>query len=187
MGAAVRQGFVAAVGMLHRLGASVETLEIPDFEPTAARRAGLLWIEAAAAHTHKADLASHPDVYPDSIRAMLDYGQSASAARLAGAQDMVQRVGAGFVQALDAVDALVMPVSPQPAFSFDGPAPASQAEFAAPANFAGLPAVALPSGILADGLPLSLQWVGRKFAEAHLLAIARVFERVVAFDRRPSL
>ncbi|MSO75329.1 MAG: amidase [Alphaproteobacteria bacterium] len=187
MESSVRLGFSAAVGMLRRLGASVATIEIPGYEPTSARRAGLLWVEAAAAHAHEPFLDRYPDAYPAHIRAMLDYGRTASAARLARAQDMVQRTGAGYVRALEAVDALVMPVAPQPAFSFDEPVPATQAEFAAPANFAGLPAVALPSGVLADGLPLSLQFVGRKFAEARLLAIARVFERVVAFDRRPPL
>ena len=44
--------------------------------------------------------------------------------------------------------------------------------FTAPSTWPGLPAVALPCGLDARGLPLSLQLIGRPFAEATCSASA---------------
>jgi aspartyl-tRNA(Asn)/glutamyl-tRNA(Gln) amidotransferase subunit A len=58
--------------------------------------------------------------------------------------------------------------------------------FTAPINLAGLPAVALPSGLDPEGLPLSLQLVGRPFAEADLLRVGRAFERATGVPPLPE-
>jgi aspartyl-tRNA(Asn)/glutamyl-tRNA(Gln) amidotransferase subunit A len=184
---AVHEAFSESCALLHRLGARIERLDIAGYEPLPARRAGLLWVEAAAAATHEADLAAYPQAFPPAIRAMLDFGRKLSAARLARALAELQRIAAAFRRAIIAVDAIAAPAAPQLPFAFAGPQPADQAEFAAPANFSGLPALTLPSGITAGGLPLSLQLIGQRFGEARLLSIARVFERAVAFRARPPL
>lgn len=57
--------------------------------------------------------------------------------------------------------------------------------FTTPASLAGLPAVSVPSGVDDDGLPLGLQLIGPAFGEAALLRLARLFERLTAFERRP--
>jgi hypothetical protein len=57
--------------------------------------------------------------------------------------------------------------------------------FTAPINLAGLPALALPSGN-DQGLPLSLQLIGRPFAEADLLRLGRAFERVTGAPALPA-
>ena len=57
-----------------------------------------------------------------------------------------------------------------------------------PFNFLGLPAVVLPIGFDRNGLPLSVQLVGRPFSEDILLRAARALERHFAFwDHRPDL
>ena len=57
-----------------------------------------------------------------------------------------------------------------------------------PFNFLGLPAVVLPIGFDKNGLPLSVQLVGRPFSEDILLRAARALERHFAFwDQRPDL
>lgn len=56
-----------------------------------------------------------------------------------------------------------------------------------PFNFLGLPVVVIPIGLDPNGLPLSVQLVGKPFSEGKLLRIARAFERHYAFwDKRPS-
>ena len=57
-----------------------------------------------------------------------------------------------------------------------------------PVNFLGLPAVCLPIGFDRNGLPVSVQLVGRPFSEALLLRAARAIERDYDFwSARPDL
>jgi amidase len=57
------------------------------------------------------------------------------------------------------------------------------APFAAPWNLAGWPAMAVPAGVAANGLPLSVQLVGRPGSEATLLALATQLERLRPWQR----
>lgn len=57
------------------------------------------------------------------------------------------------------------------------------APFAAPWNLAGWPAMAVPAGIATNGLPLSVQLVGRPGSEASLLALAAQLERLRPWQR----
>ncbi|MGH8838014.1 MAG: amidase [Jiangellaceae bacterium] len=51
------------------------------------------------------------------------------------------------------------------------------------ANLAGLPACALPIGLGNDGLPVSLQVLGRRHEDSQVLAVAETIETVVGFDQ----
>jgi aspartyl-tRNA(Asn)/glutamyl-tRNA(Gln) amidotransferase subunit A len=89
-----------------------------------------------------------------------------------------------FSAAFADVDLILTPTSPTPAFAIgekvDDPLSMYLSDiFTAPINLAGLPALALPSGH-DEGLPLSLQIIGRPFAEADLLRVGRAFERATA-------
>lgn len=57
------------------------------------------------------------------------------------------------------------------------------APFAAPWNLAGWPAMAVPAGVAANGLPLSVQLVGRPGSEAMLLTLAAQLERLRPWQR----
>ncbi len=78
--------------------------------------------------------------------------------------------GAGGFRALDTCDVLLMPTAPQRAFAHGTPVPADQADFTALANIAGLPAIAVPWP--AEGLPASVQLIGRPHAEALIVGVA---------------
>jgi Asp-tRNA(Asn)/Glu-tRNA(Gln) amidotransferase A subunit family amidase len=55
------------------------------------------------------------------------------------------------------------------------------APFLYDANLAGLPACALPIGLGDDGLPVSLQVLGRRCVDGHVLAAAQAIEQVIGF------
>jgi aspartyl-tRNA(Asn)/glutamyl-tRNA(Gln) amidotransferase subunit A len=51
--------------------------------------------------------------------------------------------------------------------------------FTYPFNLTGLPALTIPTRLTADGVPVGLQLVGRRYEEATLLAVAAAYERAV--------
>lgn len=99
---------------------------------------------------------------------------------------------------LQRYDAVVAPtrgaVAPPIGYDFDkppGPTPPSPPPDAPrppatiPAgNLAGLPAVAVPNGFGRDGLPTSLQFLGRALSEATLLDLARRYQGATDWHRR---
>jgi Asp-tRNA(Asn)/Glu-tRNA(Gln) amidotransferase A subunit family amidase len=105
-------------------------------------------------------------------------------------RDMIMKLATLF----DQVDFIICATNPDVAFPAKGPMPTvvdgvdlvSEVGFEAavgnngaltiPANTAGNPAVAIPAGLV-DGLPVSMQIIGRHHAEPLLLELARVVER----------
>jgi aspartyl-tRNA(Asn)/glutamyl-tRNA(Gln) amidotransferase subunit A len=53
-----------------------------------------------------------------------------------------------------------------------------------PFNVTGHPALAMMAGLSSKGLPLSVQFVGRYFAEATLFQAARAWERAAGTDAK---
>ncbi len=45
-------------------------------------------------------------------------------------------------------------------------------------NFIGNPAASVPAGLTADGLPVGMQIIGRRFADADVLAASYAFEQI---------
>jgi aspartyl-tRNA(Asn)/glutamyl-tRNA(Gln) amidotransferase subunit A len=97
-----------------------------------------------------------------------------------------------FDQAFEQVDAIVAPTSPTVAFPIgartDDPYQMYLADvFTIPANMAGIPGLALRCG-LSDGLPVSLQLLGKAWDEATILRIGHAYERSTEWiNARPSL
>ena len=62
------------------------------------------------------------------------------------------------------------------------------AGFSYPFNFTGQPAATAPCGFTAQGLPIGLQIVGRRFADLTVLQASRAFEQARPWaDKRPSI
>jgi aspartyl-tRNA(Asn)/glutamyl-tRNA(Gln) amidotransferase subunit A len=53
-----------------------------------------------------------------------------------------------------------------------------------PFNTTGHPALAMMAGLSSDGLPLSVQFVGRYFAEGTVFQVAREWERTAGTDAK---
>jgi aspartyl-tRNA(Asn)/glutamyl-tRNA(Gln) amidotransferase subunit A len=97
-----------------------------------------------------------------------------------------------FERAFESVQAIVAPTSPTVAFPIgartDDPYQMYLADvFTIPANMAGVPGLALPCGF-SEGLPVSLQILGRPFDEATVLRVGHAFERAAGwYKQRPPL
>ena len=97
------------------------------------------------------------------------------------AQRARRALAAQLAKALASVDMLVTPTTPGPAFRL-GEKLADPLDmyltdlFTVPANLAGLPAIAIPYGHAENGMPLSVQLMGRAWGEASLIACAEEIE-----------
>jgi aspartyl-tRNA(Asn)/glutamyl-tRNA(Gln) amidotransferase subunit A len=97
-----------------------------------------------------------------------------------------------FERAFARVDAIVAPTSPTVAFPIgartDDPYQMYLSDvFTIPANMAGIVGVAVPCGF-SDGLPVSLQVLGKAFDEATALRVAHAYEQAEGWSKmRPEL
>jgi len=59
--------------------------------------------------------------------------------------------------------------------------------FTAPFNVTGLPALAIPTGLAPNGMPVSMQIIGKPFDEATVFQVADAYERVRGPIAEPKL
>ena len=93
-----------------------------------------------------------------------------------------------FDEAWDKVDVILTPATPSAAF-----APGEITDpiqmylndiFTVTVNMAGLPGIAVPAGLSEEGLPLSLQLIGKPFDEETLFRVGQVIEQDSGFSGR---
>jgi aspartyl-tRNA(Asn)/glutamyl-tRNA(Gln) amidotransferase subunit A len=107
------------------------------------------------------------------------------------ARGVLERMRQELDAAFRAADLLATPTTPSAAFRLgekvDDPLAMYLSDvFTTPANLTGLPGIAVPSGTDAEGLPLSLQILGRPFDEAGVFRAARAFEREMGWVVAPG-
>lgn len=175
---AVADALAAAVDALAAMGAAPRPITLTEWEPARLARAGLLVVEAQAAHLFKDEIAADPTRFGERFRALLAYGAGLDPARLAEAHDRVRSAGRAVRSALGAVDILLTPTTPHRSFAFAGPCPADQADLTVLANAAGCPAVAVP--VARAGLPASVQLLGPRWSELWLCDIAETLAVTLA-------
>jgi aspartyl-tRNA(Asn)/glutamyl-tRNA(Gln) amidotransferase subunit A len=95
----------------------------------------------------------------------------------------MQQRRSAFLEGIRELDAITLPTvaaaAPRLPVNEASPLPAYLTR---PVNYLGLCALAQPSG-LADGLPTSVQWVGKPFEEARILALGAAYERTCGHHR----
>jgi aspartyl-tRNA(Asn)/glutamyl-tRNA(Gln) amidotransferase subunit A len=124
----------------------------------------------------------------DDVRVRFELGQFILAIDYVKAQQLRRQVRDAVIASMNGCDVMVtpvMPAVPPPAgvmsVTLNGKpmhvAPA-MTRFTSPINFCGLPALSLPCGLTREGLPVSLQIVGRPGEDARVLSVGRFCERV---------
>jgi aspartyl-tRNA(Asn)/glutamyl-tRNA(Gln) amidotransferase subunit A len=165
--AAVERGAKA----LEAAGAVVETVDLPELDGLRVVGGAILGLEAAAFHLPwlRTRLHDYGEFMRQRVLAAFAYEPGtfvrAQQARTALRRQISERFAA--------IDVLLTPIHPGPIPERGVPATNG---LAIPFNCLGWPALTMPAGVGADGMPLSLQIVGRPWEEATVLRAAAALE-----------
>lgn len=183
----VARGIEAALGVFGELGAAVQDVALGRSWDGRALYNAVVYPEATA--YHRGWMQTRIQDYGPNCRTRLEQGVSIPATEHAQAQEDRKAMRRDYLAPLAGVDVLVAPSSVGTAPRLDAP-PAGPGgpSFSNPFNLTGLPALALPIGFSKDGLPLSLQLIGRPFGEATVLRAAQAYQEATGWWReRPGV
>ncbi|RYI79965.1 MAG: amidase, partial [Acetobacteraceae bacterium] len=177
----------AAVEVLAKLGAEIVAVAMPSLK----RFEAAVWtiIHAESFAIHQQDLRQRPEAYGRTTRERIMLGAFVTGPQYVQAQrlrhSLMREVDALFGEVDAILCAPAHGAAPLAAESDDGPWRRAQPITAA-FNVTGHPALCLPAGFAANGLPLSLQIVGRNFDEATVLRIGQAYEQATEWHtKRP--
>jgi len=176
----VSDSIQAAIERLREAGVDVLEVSVPDPRATNRALVQLLMPEASLVHADR--YVRDPTRYAPRTRQMIEAGFRVTAVDHLRARATGRRLLEHLDDLFTRVDVLLSPSVPfvapfeDPEFADD----ADDAELlsAGYANLAGVPAISLPCGF-DGGLPVGLQLVGRRDADAALLAAALLVEKIV--------
>jgi aspartyl-tRNA(Asn)/glutamyl-tRNA(Gln) amidotransferase subunit A len=194
----VRRATETAVRDLEKHGATVREISLPHLGECADAAANISLAETRHGHEMAGYYPAHAEEYSEEVRQRIDAGGKVLATQYLAGLDAQKRVRADFDAAFQEVDAIVTPTVPVPAppigaehVEVDGEQIGVRAALVGmnrPANFTGHPAISVPCGFTPDGLPIGLQFIGRRFDESTLLRIALAYERAHDWrSRHPRL
>ena len=163
----------------------MDQISIPTLEFGALINSTVTWVEAL--DYHERWLCERRNDYGKEIRLNLETGMMIPALDYFRAQRGRARVLAEVLSTLQNHDVLVSPGVATTALKFrdylemDNETRAelgyrNQLRFTQPFDATGQPAMTIPTGIASDGLPTSMQIVGRPFDEATVLRLAASYE-----------
>ena len=164
-------------------GADVIDVRLPALQDFAAVNRVVLQSEAWSIHSEW--LRNRPGDYGRLARRRLMSGAFIGAGDYVLANRQRSQMIGEVEAALREVDILLCASSMDPACRIDEPQEIERTymrQARTSFNVTGHPALAMPTGLSRDGLPLSVQFVGRYFDEANLFRVARTWERAACTD-----
>ena len=155
------------------------------------------WIRTCAAECAKAHAPWFPqqrEAYGPALAELLDLGATISADAYTALEREREAFRNEFDELLTGVDALIAPAMPFAPPSLEamqaairgGGEQAPRLTFTAPFDYSGHPTVTLPAGLFDNGLPQSVQLIGRRLDETTLLRAAFALEQSLQFSEHPS-
>lgn len=185
----VKAAVEGSLDVFRDLGCIVSDVVLPPLVEFAAVNMTIMSSEAYA--IHEQHLLQTPELYGELCRDRVMLGGLLSASDYVNAQRRRRELCAIVAAAMADVDVLVTAAAPFPAQKL-GDVPKwlmyDKPSITAPFNVTGLPALATCAGFDAAGLPLSIQIVGKPFAEALMLALGDAHETATAWrSQRPAM
>jgi aspartyl-tRNA(Asn)/glutamyl-tRNA(Gln) amidotransferase subunit A len=190
----VYDGFTAALDQLQAAGVEVVDVSMPLLKESAAAQYAIVLGESAAVHS--GPLRAQRHLYGTDVQGFLALGDTLTAQDYLAALRFRAPLFQQFAAAFDEVDFIVSPTTPHVASvigdnEFEWPDGSTEGlldacwRFTYPANLIGLPAVAQPCALTPEGLPVSLQLVGRPHSELELLAAGVQIEQEMGWYFAP--
>ncbi|HCK09070.1 amidase [bacterium] len=184
---------VDAIKVLEGLGAELVEVELPNMDPYVDAWKILCSAEAVAAHRKTYPLRRKD--YGPWFRDWLDLGASITAAEYAEANTLRLESNGHVRRVLHDIDILVCPSMSAPAHPVTreilyGPLPEDRVarfqRFTAPFDYSGSPTLSIPTGLSNDGIPLSLQLVGKHLSEPLLIRVGHSYEKTTNWPNPPD-
>ena len=179
-----------ALAALRADGAVVENVVLSSHEVFHA--CGRMIILAECYAIHEKDLMERPELYGRPTRERLMAGAFVRGSDYVEALRMRREMSLQFnAEVLGQYDAVIAPATALPAGRFDAQPNdplALSGYLTVPFNVTGNPAMSVCCGFTSEGLPISMQVVGKPFDEAMVLRVGAAYERASAWrHRRPTL
>jgi amidase len=185
---------LAGVQVLEGLGAVTVQVQMPEINDFSAAWGVLCSAEAAAAH--RETFPSRSEEYGPWFRGWLDLGVGVTGADYAEANKKRLACNGILAGIFDNIDVLVCAsmtapparVTPEEMY---GPMDTEEwtwGRFTVPFDFNGAPTISLPCGQNDEGLPLSIQFVGKHLAEPLLCRMGHAYEEATEWHNlRPDV
>lgn len=188
LSAATAGAFDAALAVFERLGAEVRPVTLPPLEQFDNAKKIIAMCELFAIHAH--DLRTRPELFGSSLRYRIIAGGLIRAEEYILAMRRRTDLSRAMQAVMATVDVMMLPTQ-EPAGKLEPIPPETlftKTSFTTPFNVGGNPALSLCSGFAENGLPFSLQIVGRLFDDATVLRAGYAYERATPWRRRrPAL
>lgn len=179
----IRAAFRNAVAHLAELGCELE-----DAHPVTKDPVPLWWtIATAESFASEASLLDRAElIAPDSLRT-IRMGEAISVRQYLDGQHEKNEFARTWESFLERFDLIVSPGEQVLPFSVDQPEPSRNGKVVegdwwgmdCVANLTGQPATSVPCGITDGGLPVGIQFMGRRFDDERVLQVAATFEKLV--------
>lgn len=185
---AVLQAYHRSLDELADLGAEITSVRLPcAFADVAGLNGQIMAAESYALLSEMVDDAALP--LDEDVRPRVLAGREISARTYLCALEQRRRMTAALDQAIQDVDGILTPATATTALPLTEVnqrlAPSGFTRFV---NFFDLCALALPNGFDAQGLPTSLQVIGRRYHEADVLRVGHAYQMHTDWhERRPQM
>jgi aspartyl-tRNA(Asn)/glutamyl-tRNA(Gln) amidotransferase subunit A len=188
----VAAAFEAALGLLRKLGAEIETISVPETRFAVPATTAIMSAEIASFHEER--LRGKPDGFGPDVRERLEMGLLMAATDYMKAQRIRRMLIDRFLELFRRYDALVCPTQPATAPRFDQatvrfgemeePRGSTLVRHTRLFNLTSLPAASVPCGFASNGLPVALQVAAAPFAEGTVLRVAHAYQQAAGWHLR---